>query len=463
MRDLKRSVMKSRVLGASLLFAVGSAAAGCDCGGTIVAEDAARTPRDAGNDANGGGGGDDASVDANVPTIDTNAMPDDAFVPEGIDASLGMALNCVHSHRINEDYFRLSRDGDPANPAATAVATRGGELVGVYSSTDFVAGSGERNLEVFRRDAAGMIVAPAIIPNTVGANLPAVVPTTDGYWIAYQQGTNVVVSRVNAAFTMATPSVVGTGPITVPPQLVKTSSGGFVAWVTGGHVHGRALDASGAATGTESTLDSSARAIQRMALQRVGPADAVSITWSDGSTRPSVASVNVAAGTLGTVSALAGEIGAFSSLDTAGLSATVAGGRALDGAGVYDLEDGMSRDVVFRVLTEIGGTALPAATVGVAGDQAWAPSVDTYLSGYLIAYRARLAGGTRTFLRVGYLDRNGCMLGTVTDRFPLGQIDSDRGAAPQVVTSGNDVLIVWSDATDMFNEYWAATMSCTER
>jgi hypothetical protein len=72
-------------------------------------------------------------------------------------------------------------------------------------------------------------------------------------------------------------------------------------------------------------------------------------------------------------------------------------------------------------------------------------------------------GGTSTFLRVGYLDRNGCDLGIVTDRFPLGQIDSDRGAAPQVTTSGNDVLIVWSDATDSYNDYWAATMSCTER
>ena len=458
MRDLN-----SGVLGVSLLLALtGVTASGCDCGGEVInMDDAGRTPRDAGSDANGGGEVDAPAEDTNTPPVDTNAMPADAWVPEGIDASVGMALNCVHAHRLNEDYFRLSRDGNADNPPATAVATREGEMVGVYSSTDFVAGSGERNLEVFRRNAAGEIIAPAIIPSTVGANLPAVVPTTDGYWIAYQQGGNVFVSRVNATFTMATPAMVGTGPITVAPQLVKTSTGGFVAWVSGGRIQGRSLNASGAPLGAEAMLV--AGPVQHMTLQRVGPADAVSLTWSNGTTRPSVAPLTVATATLGTIMPLAGEFGAFSSLDTAGQSVAVMGGRALDGAGVYDLEDGASRDVVFRVLSESGGTALPAATVAFGGDSAWAPSVDSYLSGYLIAYRARLAGGTRTFLRVGYLDRNGCELGRVTDRFPLGQIDSERGAAPQITTSGGDVLIVWSDATDAFNEYWAATMTCTER
>ncbi len=455
-----RDVNGSRVLSISLLLAVGTAASsGCDCGGTVMTPDDTGThvPRDV-------GAGDDASTDAaSATTIDTNPTLDDAFVPEGPDERISMALNCLHTHNLGEDYFRLSRDGNPANPPATAVASREGELVGVYSSTDFVPGAGERNIEVFRRDAAGRVVLPAIVPNTMGANLPAIVPTADGYWIAYQQGTNIIVSRVNATFTTATPSTVGTGPITVAPQLVKTSAGGFVAWVTGGHVHGRALDAMGAASGTERTLDSSAMPIQHMALQRVGGADAVSITWSDGVTRPSVAPVDVSAGTIGTAGPLAAEIGAYSALDMAGQSVEVAGGRALDGAGVYDLEDGPLRDVMFRVLTAAGSTALPAATVGVGGDLVWAPSVDTYLSGYLIAHRARLAGGTRTFLRVGYLDRNGRTLGIVTDRFSLGQIDSERGATPQITTSGGDVLIVGSDATDAHNDYWAATMSCTER
>ena len=457
MRDLNGS----RVLSLSLLLAVGAGAtSGCDCGGTVVTpDDTGRMPRDAGSDS-GAVVEDDASIDANAPAIDTNPTLDDAFVPGGPDAPLGMALNCVHTHSLGDDYFRLSRDGDADNPPATSVATRAGEMVGVFSTSN---DAGTRSLQVFRRTAAGEIIAPATIPNSTGANLPNIVATTDGYWIAYQQGTNVIVARVNADFTMSTPSTVGTGPITTAPQLVKTSTGGFVAWITGGDVRGRALDAMGAASGTERTLDASAMPIRHMALQRVGAEDAVSITWSDGVSRPSVAPVNVAAGTVGAVMPLAGEFGAFSSLDTAGQSVEVVGGRALDGAGVYDLEDGASRDVVFRVLTATGATALPAATVGIGGDLAWAPSVDTYLSGYLIAYRARLVGGTSTFLRVGYLDRNGCDLGIVTDRFPLGQIDSDRGAAPQVTTSGNDVLIVWSDATDSYNDYWAATMSCTER
>ena len=200
-----------------------------------------------------------------------------------------------------------------------------------------------------------------------------------------------------------------------------------------------------------------------MALQRVGGADAVSLTWSDGTTRPSVALVNVAAGTIGTAMPLAGDVGAFSSLDMAGQSMAVPRGVPLDGAGVYDIQDGASRDVLFRVLTATGGVTLPTATVGSGGDLAWSASVDAYLTGYLIAYRARLAGDTRTFLRVGYLDREGCRLGTVTDRFPLGQIESDRGATPQITSTGGDVLIVWSDASDSFNDYYAATMSCTER
>lgn len=453
MRDLT-----SRVLGVSLLLTL----AGCDCGGAVMGtEDAFRPRNDVGEDA--GASGEDASVDADLNGIDTNALPNDAFIPGGFDASIGMALNCVHTHSLGEDYFRLSRDGDAENPPATAVASRGGELVGVYSSTNFLPGSGERHLEVFRRDAAGTIVSPAIIPNTLGANLPAVVPSTDGYWIAYQQGGNVFVTRTNATMTTATPSMVGTGPITTAPQLVKTSAGGYVAWVTGGRVHGRALDAMGAAAGSERTLEMGMRPVLHMALQRVGAADAVSLTWSDGTTRPSVALVNVAAGTIGTATPLAGDVGAFSSLDMAGQSMAVPGGIALAGAGVYDIEDGASRDVLFRVLTATGDATLPTATVGAGGDLAWAASVDAYLTGYLIAYRARLAGDTRTFLRVGYLDRNGCELGTVTDRFPLGLIDSDEGATPQITSTGGDVLIVWSDASDSFNDYYAATMSCTER
>ena len=453
MRDLT-----SRVLGVSLLLTL----AGCDCSGGITnAEDAFRFRNDVGEDANGGGV--DALTDANLNGIDTNLLPIDAFIPGGFDASIGMALDCVHTHSLGVDYFRLSRDGDAENPPATAVVSRSGELVGVYSSTDFVPGSGERHLEVFRRDASGAIVSPAIIPNTLGANLPAVVSSTDGYWIAYQQGGNVFVTRTNATLTTATPSMVGTGPITTAPQLVKTSAGGYVAWITGGRVHGRALDAMGAATGSNRTLEMGMRPVLHVALQRVGAADAVSVSWSDGTTRPSVAQVNVSAGTIGAAMPLAGDVGAFSSLDMAGQSMAVPGGIALDGAGVYDIQDGASRDVLFRVLTATGGATLPTATVGAGGDQAWAASVDAYLTGYLIAYRARLAGDTRTFLRVGYLDREGCRLGTVTDRFPLGQIESDRGATPQITSSGGDVLIVWSDAADSFNDYFAATMSCTER
>ena len=453
MRDLT-----SRVLGVSLLLTL----AGCDCGGGMTnTEDAFRPRNDVGEDANGSG--EDASIDADLNGVDTNTLPNDSFIPGGFDASVGMALNCVHTHSLGEDYFRLSRDGDAENPPATAVVSRSGELVGVYSSTDFVPGSGERHLEVFRRDARGTIVSPAIIPNTLGANLPAVVSSTDGYWIAYQQGGNVFVTRTNATMTTATPSMVGTGPITTAPQLVKTSVGGYVAWVTGGRVRGRALDAMGAAAGSERTLEMGMRPVLHMALQRVGGADAVSLTWSDGTTRPSVALVNVAAGTIGTAMPLAGDVGAFSSLDMAGQSMAVPRGVPLDGAGVYDIQDGASRDVLFRVLTATGGVTLPTATVGSGGDLAWSASVDAYLTGYLIAYRARLAGDTRTFLRVGYLDREGCRLGTVTDRFPLGQIESDRGATPQITSTGGDVLIVWSDASDSFNDYYAATMSCTER
>lgn len=150
-----------------------------------------------------------------------------------------------------------------------------------------------------------------------------------------------------------------------------------------------------------------------------------------------------------------------------GQSAVPTMGVPFAGATVYDLDDLGARDVVFRIIDDTTGTLrpnFPAATVASGGDYAWSASVEPFLSGYALAYRALLPGVERTALRIGYLDRDDCALGTVTDRFVLGLIDSETGAVPQLGVDGGTMLVVWSDerAGEYF-DYWASVMVCSER
>jgi hypothetical protein len=65
---------------------------------------------------------------------------------------------------------------------------------------------------------------------------------------------------------------------------------------------------------------------------------------------------------------------------------------------------------------------------------------------------------------VGYLDRNGCRLGTVNDQFVLGLVNSETGAVPQMATDEGTMLIVWSDERrGEYHDYFASVMTCMER
>jgi len=430
--------------------------AGCDCGGGTMEPDAARPPRE------------DADVDAfREPEPDAFTMPgDDANIdvnaPPGFDSGPGMALDCAHDHVFGEDFWFLARDLDTAAPSFTSVVGRDGTLIGVYSTTP---SGGTRRLEYFRYDLAGATPGgrdPLPIGGTDGGSLPSVAAGEDGYWIAFVVGGEIRVGRFNADMVaMGAPMMVGADPVTVPPSIARTASGGQVVWATGNTVRGRALDASGAPTGMVTTLFTGTAPIQQATVQQLAASAELGVAWADGTDRPRVA--RLSGGTLGTAEFVAGDTGIFTSIDLGGASAGTMAGLPLAGAAVYDLNDMGFRDVIFRVIADGAVPMFPSATVSMGGDQAWSASVEPYLSGFAMAYRASVPGLESTLLRVGYLDREGCRLGSVTDRFVIGVIDSETGAVPQLGAQGDTLLIVWSDGHDGFYDYWASTLTCTER
>jgi hypothetical protein len=461
--------MKKMVVMSGLLAAPVALAMGCDCGGVPNPPgiDAARPRID--------GGPDDAYfetadigplVDAPPPPRE-DAGPVDAFVPMGFDSGAGAALDCVHRHAFGEDVFLLSRDGNKDVPSFTSVVGQDGQLVGVYSSSDFTGRLGERNLEVFRVITSGPDmgpVAPAVIPGTTGASLASLVAASPGYWLSYVQGGNLLVARFDDDFNpVGSPATVAavTG-VTTPPRLAHTSAGGFVIWVSGTQIRGRALNDMAAPSGPERTLVMGSATIQQASLQRVGASDTLAVAWADGDL-PHVARLDPAAGTLGLASNVAGDPGIFTSIDMAGMSMGSMASPSLAGAAVYDLNDMGFRDVVFRVISDTAAPALPSASVGMAGDQAWGATVEPYLGGFALAYRARIPGIASPILRVGYLDREDCRVGAVSDRFVIGAIASETGAPPELGVEGGMMMIVWSEEFDTYHEYWAATLTCTER
>jgi hypothetical protein len=449
----------SRVLVSSAVFvALGASAAGCSCDGPADPGelDAARPVRD---DANV-----DALSDEDATSVeDAFALRDDANLDTGpstgFDSGPGNALDCRHSHAFGEDFWYLARDNDDSVPSFTSVASRAGNLVGVYSTTD---GTGARRLEVFRYRLGVGGMDPTILAGGSGGSLPTVVASNDGFWVAFSTGTEIRVARYREDMSaLAAPVAVGTDAVTTPPRMATTSSGGYVVWVVGNTIRGRALDTVGNPVGTVATLVTSDGPVQQVALQRIGSGADLVLAWANDD-RPRVA--RLSGGTLGTAEFVGGDPGIFTSIDMAGQSAGTMLGLPLAGAAVYDLNDLGSRDIVFRVIDDRGLPSFPAATVASGGDYAWSGSVEPFLTGFAMAYRANLPGLEQTVLRIGYLDREGCRLGTVSDRYVIGLMESDTGAVPQLAVDEGTMLIVWSDerAGEYFN-YWAAVMQCTER
>ncbi|MFO0713923.1 MAG: hypothetical protein U0353_28970 [Sandaracinus sp.] len=453
--------MKSLVSGGLLVAGVGlaSVAAGCTCDGGMMTEpDAARPPRV------------DADVDADIDAAAT--LDDDAYSMRddtnsdvgpvvGFDSGPGSALDCRHSHLFGEDFWYLARDHEASTPSFTSVAGNGGNLVGVYSTTD---GEGARHLEYFRYVVGAGGADPSVLAGGAGGSLPSIVAApTEGFWVTYVVGTDIRVARFHNDMSADGASVsVGSDTVTTPPRIAATSTAGYVIWVTGNTIRGRALDGMGMPTGTVATLVTGTTAIQQASLQRVGgSADRLAISWADGG-RPHVAQLT--GSTLGTAEFVAGDPGIYTSIDMGGQSRGTMTGLPLAGATVYDLNDMGLRDIVFRVIDDTVRPSFPAATVGSSGDYAWSGSVEPFLTGYALAYRALLPGIERPVLRIGYLDREGCRLGAVTDRFVIGLIDSETGAVPQLGVDGGTMLIVWSDERPgEYFDYWASIMTCSER
>jgi len=451
------------VQGLAAAMTLAPAAAGCTCDGdTIPIEiDAARpVARDADNDADLDAA---AVVSDDVFTVrdDTNT---DTGAVVGFDSGSGTALDCRHSHLFGEDFWYLARDEDSSVPSFTSVAGRAGSLVGVYSSTERM---GSRRLEVFRYSTTTRTGAdPVALAGGAGGSLPTVVASTDGFWVSFVVGTEIRVGRFTPEMAaIGAPVMVGSDTVTTPPRLVTTSAGGYVIWVVGNTIRGRALDAMGRPVATAaSTIVMADAPIQQASLQRVGATDQLAVSWATGG-RPQVAPLT--GGAVGTAEFVAGDDGIYTSIDMGGQSAMTAMGVPFAGAAVYDLNELGARDVVFRILDQTSGTLrpnFPAATVSMSGDYAWSASVEPFLSGYALAYRALIPGVERPALRIGYLDRDGCALGRVSDRFVLGLIDSETGAVPQLGVDGGTMLVVWSDerAGEYF-DYWASVMTCTER
>ena len=438
---------------------VSSSALGCACEPPLPdGPDAFRAPRgDANDDAVAVMADRDALVvAADDANIDVNAPP-------GFDSGPGVALDCMHSHRLGEDFWFLGRDENSDPPSFTSVSGRDGRLIGVFSMS--AADGSARRLRVFRYDLGGADRGghdPVDLAGTDGGTLPSVAAGSDGYWVSFLVGTEIRVARFTGDLApVGGPVAVGTDTVTVAPSIARTDGGGFVAWAAGNRVRGRALDAMGQPTGSLLDLATSATTVQQAAVQRLGRSDALGVAWADGTERPRVA--RLAGTSLGTAEFVAGDPGIFTSIDMGGQSMGTMLGLPLAGATVYDLNDLGFRDVIFRVIADGVVPMFPAATVSTGGDQAWSASVEPFLSGFALAYRARVPEFDSTLLRIGYLDREGCRLGSVTDRFVIGVIDSETGAVPQLAAQGGTLLIVWSDGRDGFYDYWASTLTCTER
>lgn len=449
--------VSGRFLVSSALAILGAGASGCTCDGTVEPEvDAARPIRD---DANV-----DAFSDEDAPAgEDAFAIRDDANLDTGpsmgFDSGPGNALDCRHSHSFGEDFWYLARDNESATPSFTSVAARAGKLVGVYSTTD---GDGNRRLEVFQYQVGLGGMDPTILAGGADGSLPTVASSNDGFWVAFAAGGDIRVARYRDDMTaLSAPVTVGTDAVTTPPRLATTASGGYVVWVVGNTVRGRALDTVGNPVGAVATLVTSDRPVQQATIQRIGSGTDLALAWADDD-RPRVA--RLTGGSLGTAEFVGGDPGIFTSIDMGGQSRGTMLGIPLAGATVYDLNDGGARDIIFRVVDDTALPSFPAATVASGGDYAWSGSVEPFLTGYALAYRARLPGLEQPVLRIGYLDREGCRLGSVSDRFVVGLVDSETGAVPQLGVDEGTMLIVWSDEREgEYFDYWAAVMQCTER
>lgn len=451
-------------LGAALLGSV----SGCTCDTTVEPGiDAARPPpRDANTDVF-------STDDAYVLEDGGSQSPDAPGVDAPLDAPLfgfdsgpGSSLTCRHSHAFGEDFWYLAQDTDVSVPSFTSVAARAGTFVGVYSSTErAVEGmAGPRRLEVFRYVAGVGGADPTVLAGGEGGSLPSVVSSNDGFWVAFSVGPEIRLARYRDDLTpIAPPVTIGSDALTTPARVATTTSGGYVVWVVGTTIRGRAIDTVGNPTGPAETLATATGPVQQLSIQRVGSSTELAVAWAEGG-RPRVA--RLSGGTLGSAEFISSAPGIFTSIDMAGESARTMMAEPLAGAAVYDFDSSGARNIAFRILS--GSPAVPtfpaARAVSTVGETAWSGSVEAFLSGYAIAYRARITGIEGTVLRVGYLDRNGCRLGTVNDQFVLGLVNSETGAVPQMATDEGTMLIVWSDERrGEYHDYFASVMTCMER
>ncbi|MCS6856844.1 MAG: hypothetical protein NZM37_03950 [Sandaracinaceae bacterium] len=436
--------------------------AGCSCGQPPEGEmDGGRRPRP---DTNADVVREDALVEDVAPSqvdggTDGARVGDDGGMREG-------RVECTHFHRFNEDFWHLSRDPDRGPPTFVDVAALPGVLVGVYS-TSGVGTSGEsgmRRIEAFRYVIGLGGSRPQPLEGTQNGVLPSIAAVGGNFLVAFVRDNQILLARYRGDLSpMGSPMVVASVRPTTPPRLSVGPRGGFLIWVHGGAIWGRMLDAMGNPMGEARMLVGASPPVQQATIHWAKNGEDFALAWANGD-RPQVARLRVGALNPVMMSAPINRLpGIFTSIDLGGASARVPEGEPFAGAVVYDFDDLGYRDLVFRVFDDEVRPNYPALSLSRKEVRVWSASVAPFLSGYLLVYRARVMEEGGVMLQMGYLNREGCALGRVTERFSIGRIDAELGAVPQVAVDEGTVLILWSDDRTEYIDYWAALVSCRER